>query len=96
MVEQLLNRETVRSRTYYLVLWQGASADGTWEPAEHLANCQERIAEYEAAALFRPALRAHKRAGPAPFAPAAASPAPAPPPPAAAPGPAHPPPPGCQ
>ena len=79
-----------------LLRWQGhASAADSWEPAdsEHLANCQERVAEYEAAASHRPkALRAHQRAGPAPLAQAAALPAP-PPPPAAAPP--HQPPPGC-
>ena len=52
--------------------WQGpghASAADSWEPAEHLANCQERVAEYEAAAPRRPkALRAHQGAGPAPLA----------------------------
>ena len=50
MVEQPLNRKTGRGRTYYLVRWQGhASADDSWEPAEHL-DCPERVAEYEAAA----------------------------------------------
>ena len=35
VVEQLLNRKTVRGRTYYLVRWQGhTSADDSWEPAE--------------------------------------------------------------
>ena len=55
--------------------WQGhASAADSWEPAEHLANCPERVAEYEAAAPRRPkALRAHQRAGPAPLAQAAAA-----------------------
>ena len=80
-MEQLLTRKMARGRTYYLVLWhwQGhASAADSWEPAEHLANCQERVAEYEAAASRRPkALRAHQSAGPA----HAAAP---PPPPAAA------------
>ena len=81
MVDQLLNRKTVRGRTCYLVRWQGhASAADSWEPAEHLANCQERVAEYEAAAPRRPkALRAHQRAGPAPLAQAAAPLSPPPP-----------------
>ncbi len=50
MVEQLLNRKSIRGRTYYLVQWQGHdSADDSWEPEEHLAHCPERVAEYEAA-----------------------------------------------
>jgi len=63
VVEQLLNRKTLRGRTYYLVRWQGhASAEDSWEPVEHLANCPERIAEYEAAAPRRPkARRAQQR-----------------------------------
>ena len=87
VVELLLNRKTVRGRTYYLERWQGhALAADSWEPAERLANCPERLAEYEAAAPLRPkALRAHPRAGimMAPLPRAAAQPAP-PPPPAAA------------
>ena len=65
VVEQLLNRKTLRGRTYYLVRWQGhTSASDSWEPAEHLAHCPERVAEYEAAAPRRPkALRALRRAG---------------------------------
>ena len=71
-MEQLLNSKTVRGRTNYLVLWQGhASAADSWEQVEHIANSQERVAEYEAAATCRSkALRAHQRAGLAPLAPA--------------------------
>ena len=92
VVEQLLNRRTLRGRTYYLVRWQGhASADDSWEPAEHLVHCPERVAEYEAAAPRRPkALRVRQRAG-ASSAPAAAPPV-APPPPPVAPTPPLPPP----
>jgi len=81
VVEQLLNRRTLRGRTYYLVRWQGhASADDSWEPAEHLVHCPERVAEYEAAAPRRPkALRVRQRAG-ASSAPAAARPMPRSPP----------------
>jgi hypothetical protein len=33
------HRKTLRSRTYYLVRWQGHdSAEDSWEPAEHLAT----------------------------------------------------------
>ncbi len=47
-MEQLLNRTTLRRRTYYLVRWQGhASVDDSWEPEERLAHCSERVAEYE-------------------------------------------------
>ena len=43
VVEQLLNRKTLRGRTYYLVRWQGhTSAANSWEPAEHLVHCPER------------------------------------------------------
>ena len=81
VVEQLLNSKMVRCQTYYLVLWQGhASAADLWEPAEHLANCPERVAEYKAAAPRSPmALWAHQcrscaaRAGGCPAAPAAPS-----------------------
>ena len=58
VVEQLLNRKSIRGRTYYLVRWQGHdSADDSWEPEEHLAHCPERVAEYEAAAPRRPKAR---------------------------------------
>ena len=65
VVEQLLNRKTLRGRTFYLVRWQGhASADDSWEPVEHLVHCPERVAEYKAAAPRRPkAIRAQQRAG---------------------------------
>ena len=54
VVEQLLNRKAIRGRTHYLVRWQGHdSKDDSWEPVEHLTNCPERIAEYEAASSTR-------------------------------------------
>jgi hypothetical protein len=88
-VEQLLNRKVLRGRTYYLVRWQGHdSADDSWEPAEHLAHCPERVAEYEAAAPRRP--KARRAAGakhPAPSDPGPGGPPPAP---AAAPAPVAP------
>ena len=64
VVEQLLNRKSVRGRTYYLVRWLGhPSADDSWEPAEHLVHCPERVAEYEEAAPRRPkTVRARARA----------------------------------
>ena len=79
VVAQLLNRKVLRGRTYYLVRWQGhASADDSWEPVEHLTNCPERLAEYEAAAPRRPKARRTARSG---GADPAAPPPPAPPPP---------------
>ena len=54
VVEQLLNRKVIRGRMHYLVRWQGHdSTDDSWEPVEHLTNCPERIADYEAAASRR-------------------------------------------
>jgi transposase InsO family protein len=80
VVEQLLNRKTLRGRTYYLVRWQGHdSAEDSWEPAEHLAHCPERVAEYEAAAPRRPkALRAAAAKAPQPADPRPAGPPPVP------------------
>ena len=79
VVAQLLNRKVLRGRTYYMVRWQGhASADDSWEPVEHLTNCPERLAEYEAAAPRRPKARRTARSG---GADPAAPPPPAPPPP---------------
>jgi hypothetical protein len=59
VVEQLLNRKTLRGQTYYLVRWPGqghdlAASEDSWEPAEHLAHCPERVAEYAAACGRRP------------------------------------------
>ena len=54
-----LNRKTLRCRTYYLVRWQDyASADDSWELVEHVAHCQERVAEYEEAAPRHPQAKA--------------------------------------
>ena len=63
-VEQLLDRKTLRFRTYDLERGQGRpSADDSWKPVEHHALFPER-AEYEAAAARRPeAVRAWQRAG---------------------------------
>ena len=50
-MELLLNRRTVRGVTRYLVRWRGhASADDEWLRLEELAHCQEKVAEYDAAA----------------------------------------------
>ena len=76
VVEQLLNRRILHGRTHYLVRWQGhdSTAD-SWEPVEHLTNCSERIAEYEAAAPRRPrTLRKADRGGAGPAAEAVPGP----------------------
>ncbi len=59
-VELLLNRRLVRGVTRYLVRWRGhTSADDEWLRAEELAHrdCQEKVAEYDAAASRRPPAR---------------------------------------
>ena len=87
VVAQLLNRKTIRGRMHYLVRWQGHdSADDSWEPVEHLTNCADRIAEYEAAAPRRQRAKRHlppqsSRAPSTPPPPGPASPPPPPPPP---------------
>ena len=53
-VEQLLNRQTSRGVTRYLVRFRGyTSAADEWVRAEELRNCREKVDEYEAAAPFR-------------------------------------------
>ena len=50
-VELLLNRKTKWLITRYLVRWRGhTSADNEWLRAEELVHCQEKVAEYDAAA----------------------------------------------
>jgi hypothetical protein len=73
-VELLLNRRLVRGVTRYLVRWRGhTSADDEWLRAEELAHCQEKVAEYDAAAPRRNAARRTDSAAAAqPAAPAAA------------------------
>jgi hypothetical protein len=57
-VELLLNRKEVRGVPHYLVRWRGhSSAADEWLRAEALANCPEKVAEYEAAAPRRRAAR---------------------------------------
>jgi hypothetical protein len=61
-VELLLNRTEKRGVTRYLVRWRGhTSADDEWLRAEELGHCQEKVAEYDAAA---PRRRAARRGGP--------------------------------
>jgi hypothetical protein len=49
-----LNRKTTRGVTRYLVLWRGhTSADDEWLWTEELVHCQEKVAEYDAAAPRR-------------------------------------------
>ena len=57
-VELLLNRRLVRGVTRYLVRWRGhTSVDDEWLRAEELAHCQDKVAEYDAAAPRRHAAR---------------------------------------
>ncbi len=57
-VELLLNRTEKRGVTRYLVRWRGhTSADDEWLRAEELSHCQEKVAEYDAAAPCRKAAR---------------------------------------
>jgi hypothetical protein len=57
-VELLLNRRLVRGVTRYLVRWRGhTSADDEWLRVEELAHCQDKVAEYDAAAPRRHAAR---------------------------------------
>ena len=57
-VELLLNRTEKRGVTRYLVRWRGhTSADDEWLRAEELSHCQDKVAEYDAAAPRRKAAR---------------------------------------
>ncbi len=57
-MELLLNRREMRGVPRYLVRWRGhTSADDEWLRAEELAHCQEKVAEYDAAAPRRNAAR---------------------------------------
>ena len=50
-VERVLGKRQGRGRAgaQYLVRWKGYGAhEDTWEPASHLANAKEKIAEFEA------------------------------------------------
>ncbi len=65
-----LNRKEKRGVTRYLVRWRDhTSEDDEWRRTEELAHCQERVAEYEAAA---PRRKAAHRGGP-PAGPGAAA-----------------------
>jgi len=76
-VELLLNRKTTRRGTRSLVRWRGhTSADDEWLRAEDLVHCQEKVAEYDAAAPRRRAARRGESAAcppPPPAAPARAA-----------------------
>jgi hypothetical protein len=64
-VELLLSRRLVRCITRYLVRWRGhtsADDDSDWLRAEELAHCQEKVAEYDAAAPRRHAAHLANRA----------------------------------
>jgi hypothetical protein len=73
-VELLLNRREISCITHCLVRWRGhSSADDECLRAEDLSHCQEKVAEYDAAAARR---RAAPR--PEPAAPQVVATAPAP------------------
>ena len=77
-MELLLNRQTVRGTTRYLVLWRWhVSADDEWLRLEELALCPEKVEEYDAAS---PRCGLARQPGPAawPAVPPDAAPAPAP------------------
>jgi hypothetical protein len=59
-VEMLVGRRTFRGGVEYLVRWRGLGPEeDSWLRADDLSNCQERVAEFEAAA---PRRRAGRRA----------------------------------
>ena len=46
-VKQVIDKDTHKSKTQYLVLWKGYPLDyASWEPEEHLTNCQDEIREF--------------------------------------------------
>ncbi len=62
-VELLLNRKDHLGGTLYLMRWRGhTSAYDEWLRAEELGHCQEKVAEYDAAARHRRAARARSSA----------------------------------
>ena len=73
-VELLLNRREIHGVTRYLVRWRGhSSADDEWLRAEDLSHCQEKVAEYDAAAPRRRAAPRSEIAAPPVDAPALAA-----------------------
>jgi hypothetical protein len=75
-VELLLRGRDIRGVTRYQVRWLGhTSSDDEWLRAEDLPRCQDKVAEYDAAA---PRRRAAPRSEPAGAAPPVVVPAPAP------------------
>ena len=47
-VEAITAKRLTRNRVEYLVSWKGYSPwESTWEPAEHLENAPDKVAEFE-------------------------------------------------
>lgn len=47
-VEQILDKKKFGRRLKYLVKWKGyTSEDNTWEPLNNLANCRQKLEEFE-------------------------------------------------
>ena len=47
-VEAITAKRLSRNRVEYLVSWKGYSPwDATWEPAEHLENAPQKVADFE-------------------------------------------------
>eukprot|EP01087_Luapelamoeba_hula_P005577 TRINITY_DN1562_c1_g1_i2.p1 TRINITY_DN1562_c1_g1~~TRINITY_DN1562_c1_g1_i2.p1 ORF type:complete len:878 (+),score=243.61 TRINITY_DN1562_c1_g1_i2:3-2636(+) len=57
-VEAILDKQMRHRKMHYLVKWRGWDnpQDNTWEPRDHLGNCEQKIQEFEAR------LRGDKRA----------------------------------
>lgn len=54
-VEKILDMRETRQGKQYLVRWKGFSeAEDAWEPAEHIANAQEALKEYQKLIESRP------------------------------------------
>jgi hypothetical protein len=46
-VEKILDTKQIRNQRYYLVKWKGYdNSENTWEPTNHLQNCQKAIQEF--------------------------------------------------
>lgn len=46
-VEKIIGKRTRGGKTQYLVQWAGYEGQDTWEPEEHLENCEEVLKRFE-------------------------------------------------